>query len=71
VRNAYKILLGKTEGKRPLRRRRCRWEDNFKMYLREVGCEGADWIQVIKKRTMATSCKHGSETSGSIKSGIS
>jgi hypothetical protein len=33
--NAYRILVGKTEGKRPLGRRRCRWVDNIKMDLRE------------------------------------
>ena len=43
-RNAYKVLLGKPEGKRPLGRLRCRWEDNIKMDLREVGCHSGDWI---------------------------
>jgi hypothetical protein len=36
-RNAYRILVGKPEGKRPLGRCRHRWEDNIKMDLREVG----------------------------------
>jgi hypothetical protein len=36
-RNAYKILVGKTEGKRPLGRQRRRWVDNIKMDLREIG----------------------------------
>ena len=36
-RNAYRVLVGKPEGKRPLRRSRCRWEDNIKMDLSEVG----------------------------------
>jgi hypothetical protein len=36
-RNAYRILVGKPEGKRPVRRRRCRWVDNIKMDLREIG----------------------------------
>jgi hypothetical protein len=40
VRSAYKILVGKPEGKRPLRRHRCRWEDNIKMDLGEVGFWG-------------------------------
>jgi hypothetical protein len=35
-RNAYRILMGKPEGKRPLGRPRRRWEDNVKMYLKEV-----------------------------------
>jgi hypothetical protein len=37
MRNAYKILVGKPEGKRPLKRPRHRWEDNVKMDLREKG----------------------------------
>ena len=36
-RNAYRVLVGKPEGKKPLGRPRRRWEDNIKMYLREVG----------------------------------
>jgi hypothetical protein len=36
-RGAYRVLVGKPEGKRPLERSRHRWEDNIKMYLREVG----------------------------------
>jgi hypothetical protein len=40
--NAYKLLVSKREGKRPLRRARCRWEDNTRMDLREIGWEGVD-----------------------------
>jgi hypothetical protein len=36
-RNAYRLLVGKPEGKRPLRRQRRRWVDNIKMDLREIG----------------------------------
>jgi len=36
-RNAYKILVGKPEGKRPLGRFKCRWEDNIRMNLWEIG----------------------------------
>jgi hypothetical protein len=36
-RDVYRVLVGKPEGKRPLRRPRCRWEDNIKMDLREIG----------------------------------
>ena len=35
-RGIYRVLVGKPEGKRPLGRPRCRWEDNIKMYLHEV-----------------------------------
>jgi len=41
-RNACSILVRKPEGKIPLGRRRCRWEDNIKMYLREIGWERVD-----------------------------
>jgi hypothetical protein len=37
-RNAYRVLVGKPEGKRPLGGPRCEWEDNIKMDLREIGC---------------------------------
>jgi hypothetical protein len=40
VRNAYKILVGKPNGKRSLRRQRRRWVDNIKMDLREIGLDG-------------------------------
>ena len=43
-RNAYRVLMGKPECRRPLRRPRRRWEDNIKMDLREVGCDPRDWI---------------------------
>jgi hypothetical protein len=39
-RNAYRILVGKPEGKRPLGRPRRRWVDKIKMYLREIGWDG-------------------------------
>jgi hypothetical protein len=40
VRNAYKVFVRKPEGTRPLRRPRHRWEDNIKMEIKEIGCEG-------------------------------
>jgi hypothetical protein len=46
-RNAYRILVGKPEGKRPLGRPRRRWVDNIKMDLREIGCDGVEWIGLI------------------------
>jgi hypothetical protein len=46
MKSAYKILVGKAEGKRPLRRHRCRWDDNTKMDLGEIGWEGVDWINL-------------------------
>jgi hypothetical protein len=41
-RNAYRILVGKPEGKRPLGRPRCRWAEQIKMDLREIGWDGLD-----------------------------
>jgi hypothetical protein len=48
--NAYRILVGKPEGKRPLGRPRRRWVENIKMDLREVGCDGRDWIELAQNR---------------------
>jgi hypothetical protein len=47
-RGVYRGLVGKPEGKRPLGRPRHRWEDNLKMDLQEVGCDGMDWIELAK-----------------------
>jgi hypothetical protein len=49
-RNAYRILLGKPEGKRPLRRPRRRWVDNNKMDLREIGWDGVACIDLAQDR---------------------
>jgi hypothetical protein len=48
TRNAYRILVGKPEGKRPLGRPRRRWVDNIKMNLREIGWDGRDWIELAQ-----------------------
>jgi hypothetical protein len=42
--------VGEPEGKRPLRRRRCRWVDNIKMNLREIGWGCMDWIDLAQDR---------------------
>ena len=49
-RGVYRVLLGKPERKRPLVRPRRRWEDNTKLDLEEVGCEGLDWIELAQDR---------------------
>jgi hypothetical protein len=49
-RNACRILVGKLEGKRPLGRLRCWWVDNIKIDLREIGCDGMDWIARAQER---------------------
>jgi hypothetical protein len=45
-RNAYSILVGKPEGKTSLGRPRRRWVDNIKMYIREIGRDGMNWIDL-------------------------
>ena len=45
----YRVLVGKPEGKRPLGRRRRRWEDNIKMDLQEVGWS-IEWIELAQDR---------------------
>jgi hypothetical protein len=48
MRNVNKILVGKPEGKRSVRR--IRWEKNLEMYLKEIWCEGMDWIHLAQRR---------------------
>jgi hypothetical protein len=48
--NAYRILLGNPEGKRPLGRPRRRWVDNIRIDLGETGWDGVDWIDVAQVR---------------------
>jgi hypothetical protein len=49
-RNVYRLLVGKSEGKRPLGRLRYRWIDNIKMNLSEIGLSIVDWIGVAQDR---------------------
>jgi len=49
-RGVYRVLVGKPEGKRQLGRPRLRWEDNIKIDLPEVGCEGLNWIELAQDR---------------------
>ena len=54
----YVVLVGKPEGKRPLGRPKCRWVDDIRMYLQDVGCGYMDWIGLAqdkdKWRTLVT-----------------
>jgi hypothetical protein len=46
----------------------CGWEDNIKMYLREIYCDGMDWIHLVDDRgSVAVSCEHSNEPSAFIK----
>jgi hypothetical protein len=50
TRNAYRILVGKPERKRPLGRPRRRWVDDIKMDLGEIGWDGRDWMKLGQDR---------------------
>jgi hypothetical protein len=50
-RGAYRVLVGRPEGKRPLARPRHRWEDNIKMDLREIEIYGKNWNRLAQDRT--------------------
>ena len=49
-RGAYRVLVVKPEGKRPLDRPRRRWLDTVKIYLKKVRCGGMDWIELAEDR---------------------
>jgi hypothetical protein len=49
-RGVHRVLVGRPEGKRPLGRAGHRWEDNIKVDLREIGIDGANWIQLAQDR---------------------
>ena len=49
-RNAYRVLVGKTEGNRHPGRPKRTWQDGIKMDLREVGCDAGDWMDRAQDR---------------------
>jgi transposase len=49
-------LVERPEGKRPLGRPRLRWKNNIKMVLREIGMDGANWIQLAQDRVQWRAC---------------
>jgi hypothetical protein len=49
-RSVHRVLVGKTEGKRPMGRPRRRWEDNIKMDLQEVGEGYGEWMELAQDR---------------------
>ena len=52
----YRALVGKPEGRRPLRRPRHRWENNIKLGHQEVGCRGMDWIKLAQDSDRLQAC---------------
>jgi hypothetical protein len=44
MKSAYKILVGRPKGRRPIMKPTHRWEDNIRMVLRKIGWEGVDWM---------------------------
>jgi hypothetical protein len=55
-RGVYRVLVGRPEGKRPVGRPRRRWEDDTKMDLREIGIDGANWIQPAQDTVQWLAC---------------
>jgi transcription termination factor 2 len=55
-RGFYRVLVGRTEGKRPLGRPRRRWKDNIKVDLRETGIDEANWIQLAQDGVQWRAC---------------
>jgi hypothetical protein len=64
--NAYRILVEKPEGNRPLVRQSRGWVNNIKMNLREIGWDGLDLSGSVQG-PVEGSCEHGNENSSSIK----
>jgi hypothetical protein len=56
--NAYWLLVGKPKGKRPQGKPRCRCMDNIKMNLREIGCDGMHWIDLVQDREWLMALVH-------------
>jgi hypothetical protein len=69
-RGTYRVLVGRLVATKPLGRPRCRWEDNIKIDLLEIGEGGMGWIDLAQERNrMAGTCKCGNKFVGSIKCG--
>jgi hypothetical protein len=65
--NAYRILVGESEGKRPMGRPRRRWVDSITMDLREIGWGGMDWTDLAQDRERWKFLVIGNELPDSIK----
>ena len=62
-RNEYRVLVGKSEGKRPSGRPRHRWDDNIKVDLKEVGCDPRDWIALAEDKDQLAGLRKGGNKS--------
>ena len=71
-RSAFKILTGKSTGKRPLGSPRRRWEDNIRMDLKEIGINAGNWVDSAQDRNyLEGRCEFGIVPPGSISHGVS
>jgi hypothetical protein len=70
-RSAHGILVGTPEWKLQLGRPRRRWEDNIKMNLNKIGCDGVEWIDLAldREKLAISSCESSDEPTRSIKCG--
>ena len=69
-RGGHRVLVGRSEGKRPLGRPRHRWEDNINMDLQKVGGGCGDWMELAQDRDRwRGTCEYGDEPSGSKNAG--
>jgi len=58
----YRVLVGKSEGRRPLGRPRRRWEDNIRMDLCKVGCGCVDWMELAHVSSACVKWKTAADT---------
>jgi hypothetical protein len=68
-RGSYRVLVGRPDSKRPLGKRKRRWDDIIKLDLQDVGWGGMDWIAVAQDGQVADAREFGNEFSGSAKCG--
>ena len=64
---AYRVLVGRPDGKSPLGKPRRKWKNNIKINLKEMEWEGMDWIDLAQDREGWSACKGGNGHSGSIR----
>ena len=70
-RSAFKILIGKSTGKRSLGRPDSRWEDNIRLDLKEIGINMRNWVDSAHLGLLEGPCECGIEPPGSISHGVS